>query len=108
MELERKGTKYEKTCQQCNKIFWTDNKRVIYCSSACFRKVPKQSPEAVKRYRQQPHIKKRLTEYNRKYHEDMKKKKLASDISAYFTFMHSARTNPIETVTHKRKKGLRR
>jgi len=108
MEAKRIGSKYTRICPQCDKTFWTDNKKVVYCSRACSQKVAKQSPESIKRYRQQPHIREKLTDYKRRYREEQKKKRLASDMSAYFTFMHSGRTNPTEIVTHRRKKGLRK
>ncbi len=109
MEAERKGSRYTKTCAECSRTFWTDNKCVVFCSRACYYKGrAKQSKESLKRYRNQPHVKKKLAESSKRRREGVKKNRLASDMNAYFTFMHSGKTNPIEIATNKRKRGLRK
>ncbi len=109
MEAQRIGTKYTRKCPECGGTFWTDNKCVVFCSRACYYKgKAKQSMESIKRYRHQPRVKKNIAEYDKRRREEKKKNKLASDISAYFTFMHVGKTGPIETVPNRRKKGLRK
>ena len=108
MEFERKGSRYTRTCQKCNKMFWTDNKKVVYCSRACSKKAAKRTWEAIQNYRQQPHVKKKLAEYKREYRKKLKEKSLASDINAYFTYTHGGRMGAEQIKEQLRKKGSRR
>jgi len=109
MEAQRIGTKYTRKCPECSSTFWTDNKCVIFCSRACYHKGrAKQSKESLKRYRNQPHVKASIAESSKRRREEKKKNRLASDINAYFTFMHSGKTGSKEIVPNKIKKGLRR
>ena len=109
MEAERRGSKYTKACRECSRTFWTDNKCVVFCSRACYYKGrAKQSKESLKRYRNQPHVKKSIAESSKRRRLEVKKNRLASDINAYFTFLHSGKTSSKEIVPNKIKKGLRR
>lgn len=105
MEAQRIGTKYKKKCQDCNGVFWTDNKRVVYCSRSCAIKGIRKT--WVKRC-QQPQIKKKMAEHRRENYKTLKEKKLAYDIGAYFARTHEGRILPEKFKNRERKKGLRR
>jgi len=88
MEAQRTGSRYTKTCPICSRRFWTDSKRVVYCSRACSLKADKTRWENLKRYREHPEVKEKLAKYARDYRKRQKEKKLAAGIRIYFTRMH--------------------
>jgi len=105
MQSERYGTRYEKTCPVCNRVFGTDNKIVKYCSMACYRKAEAEKErEFLKTYYQREDVKRKRKEYDKRMRMEKKKTKLASNISAYFLVLHDKGVNP-PVLSKKPKRG---